>query len=137
MKHLTTLISALLILILGVSHLWALPNCVGPYSASWNNCIGTYLWTSDEFKGDEYVGEWQNGNKAATKILSAYDRWVHERQSTSQPKNKVKKIRGRQWRCANEQCGKVTETPFRWVEGATTTFMCDSCRGKVEEVNDF
>jgi|TARA_Y100000356_G_scaffold134845_1_gene145319 inorganic pyrophosphatase len=89
----------------------------------------------EDIKGEVEVGEWQNGTKAANKILSAYDRWVH--QSASRGKTAVQKVRGRKWRCSNENCGKVTETPFRWVEGATTTFMCDSCRGKVEEVNDF
>ena len=58
MKQPTTLIPAFLFLILGASHVWALPNCVGPYSAtSWDNCVGTKTFTD----GNKYVGDWQNG----------------------------------------------------------------------------
>ena len=62
MKQLTTLISAFLFLIVGVSHVWALPNCVGPWNAlTWDNCVGTYVWTSGESKGDKYIGEHKIG----------------------------------------------------------------------------
>lgn len=90
----------------------------------------------EDIKGDVEVGEWQNGLKAQSKILSAYDRWVNRDQSCL-PKERPNKARGRKWKCMEENCGKITETPFRWVEGGSTTFMCSTCRGKVEEVNDF
>ncbi len=55
MKHLTTLISALFFLVIGVSHVWALPAC--PSSGYLNNCYGTFVWDS----GDKYVGEFKEG----------------------------------------------------------------------------
>jgi len=54
-KQLTTLISALLFLVIGVSHVLALPAC--PSSGYFHNCYGTYVW---EDNGDKYVGDWQN-----------------------------------------------------------------------------
>ena len=52
--------SALFFLIVGVSHVWALPNCVGPWNAlTWDNCLGTYMWDG----GDKYVGNFKNGKK--------------------------------------------------------------------------
>ena len=56
MKQLTTLISALFFLIVGVSHVWALPNCVGARSIAWQNCFGTYTFAN----GNKYVGEFGN-----------------------------------------------------------------------------
>ncbi len=63
MKQLTTLIPILLFLTLGVSQVWALPNCVGSWSVeTWTNCYGTYVFGSDsEWAGDKYVGEWTDG----------------------------------------------------------------------------
>ena len=57
MKRLTTLISALFFLLIGISHAWALPAC--PSSGYFDNCYGTYVWDD----GDKYVGEWQNGKR--------------------------------------------------------------------------
>ena len=83
MKHLTTLISALLFLVIGVSQLWALPNCVGARSIAWQNCFGTFTFSS----GDNYVGEfgndeqhgqgtftWANGNKYVGEYKDAMQR---------------------------------------------------------------
>ena len=56
MKQLITLISALFFLTIGVSQVWALPNCVGQRSIAWQNCFGTYTFSS----GDKYVGEFGN-----------------------------------------------------------------------------
>ena len=39
------------------------------------------------------------------------------------------------WKCQEPGCGKVTIKPYRWVVGAKTTFACDSCNGKVKEIN--
>ena len=55
MKQLTTLISVLFFLTLGVSHAWALPAC--PSSGYFDNCYGTYVWDDT---GDKYLGDWQN-----------------------------------------------------------------------------
>jgi len=40
-----------------------LPPCVGKYSAeTWSNCYGSVsLLSENEFKGDKYIGEWENG----------------------------------------------------------------------------
>ena len=57
MKRLTTLISALFFLLIGISHAWALPAC--PSSGYFHNCYGIY----DFDNGDKYVGEWQNGKR--------------------------------------------------------------------------
>ena len=38
-----------------------LPAC--PSSGYFHNCYGTYFWTSGEFKGDKYVGDWKNDNR--------------------------------------------------------------------------
>ena len=57
MKQLTTLISALFFLTLGVSNAWALPAC--PSSGYFHNCYGTYDWDN----GDEYLGDWQNDKR--------------------------------------------------------------------------
>ncbi len=60
MKQLTTLISALFFLVIGVSHVWALPKCVGSWSVTnWDNCFGTYTWAS----GDKYVGGYKDGKQ--------------------------------------------------------------------------
>ena len=57
MKHLITLISALLFLLVGVSHVWALPNCEGARSIAWQNCFGTHA------NGDKYVGEYKDNKR--------------------------------------------------------------------------
>jgi hypothetical protein len=60
MEKITTLISALFFLIVGVSQVWALPNCLGSYSTtSWDNCVGTYTW----YNGDKYVGEYKDDKR--------------------------------------------------------------------------
>ena len=53
MNKLTLFISALFFVILNVSQAWALPNCVGQRSVAWQNCFGTYTFSS----GNKYVGE--------------------------------------------------------------------------------
>ena len=42
-----------------------LPPCVGKYSAeTWSNCYGSVsLLAENEFKGDKYIGEWENGKQ--------------------------------------------------------------------------
>ena len=57
MKHFFVFFSALIILILGISNAWALPNC--PSSGDFHNCFGTYTWAN----GNKYVGEWQNNKR--------------------------------------------------------------------------
>jgi len=57
MKHFFVFFSALIILILGISNAWALPNC--PSSGDFHNCFGTYTWSN----GNKYVGEWQNNKR--------------------------------------------------------------------------
>ena len=58
MKKLTILFS-LLSSVLIQSQVLALPNC--PSAASvWNNCFGTHIWTSGEFRRDKYAGEWKD-----------------------------------------------------------------------------
>ena len=42
---------------------------------------------------------------------------------------------GRSWQCQEPGCGKITIKPYRWVVGAKTTFTCDTCSGKVKEIN--
>ena len=41
---------------------WALPPC-SDNSEVWDNCFGTYEWTSGDNKGDNYVGEWKDNQK--------------------------------------------------------------------------
>ena len=84
----------------------------------------------EDIKGEVEVGDWQNGTKAQDKIRDAYKRWA----STSKNKNSIVRPQGRQWRCLQPFCGKTTEKPFRWVEGAKTTYKCDSCQGDLEEI---
>ena len=60
MKQLITLISAIFFLVIGVSHVWALPKCVGSWSVTnWDNCFGTYTWAG----GSKYIGEYKDGKK--------------------------------------------------------------------------
>ena len=70
MKQLTTLISALLFLVIGVSQVWALPAC--PSSGYFHNCYGAYVWANGNkyvgaFKDDVRNGQgtytWEDGNK--------------------------------------------------------------------------
>ena len=82
MNRLTYFISVLLVLPLGMSNAWALPNCPHKGSAYWTNCQGTYTnangnkyvgeWKDDKWHGqgirnladgDKYVGEFKNGKK--------------------------------------------------------------------------
>ena len=60
MKKIVSFYSILFFFTLGVTHAWALPPCSSNTNAIWDNCVGTYEWTSGEFKGDKYVGEWKN-----------------------------------------------------------------------------
>jgi len=68
MKQLTTLIFSLLFLVIGVSQVWALPNCVGSYlnpfsNLMWTECKGSHTFGSDsERAGDIYSGEFKSGN---------------------------------------------------------------------------
>ena len=58
MKTLTTSIFAFFLLIVGVSQVWALPNCNGYMNvATWDNCVGTHTYDN----GTKYVGEWKRG----------------------------------------------------------------------------
>ena len=41
---------------------WALPECVAN-EAIWDNCFGTYQWTSGDLKRDKYVGEWKDNKQ--------------------------------------------------------------------------
>jgi hypothetical protein len=81
MKHLITLISALLFLLVGVSHVWALPNCVGARSIAWQNCFGTYTWSD----GENYVGEFGNekvlaiGNMVPPFMISALSKNIYQK----------------------------------------------------------
>ena len=82
MNKLTLFISALFFVILNVSQVWALPNCVGQRSSAWQNCFGTFTVSNgnkyvgefgdDEFhgqgtftweSGSKYVGEWKNDKR--------------------------------------------------------------------------
>ena len=58
MKRLTYTLSLILFLILGVTQVWALPNCPSYQSIYWSNCVGTHTYAN----GGTYIGEW-NGNK--------------------------------------------------------------------------
>jgi hypothetical protein len=59
MKKLLPILIITLTSLLITKEVWSLPNC--PSAASvWNNCFGTHTWTSDEFRGDKYVGEWND-----------------------------------------------------------------------------
>jgi hypothetical protein len=58
MKQLTYLISTLFFLTVGVTQVWALPDCPSYQSIYWSNCVGTHTYEG----GSTYVGEW-NGNK--------------------------------------------------------------------------
>ena len=62
MKKIVSFYSILFFFTLGVTHAWALPPCSSNTNAIWDNCVGTYEWTSGEFKGDKYVGEWKKEN---------------------------------------------------------------------------
>ena len=59
MKKITSVLSVLFFLSLGVSHAWALPPCPSNQNATYDNCFGTYDWTSGDNKGDKYTGEWK------------------------------------------------------------------------------
>jgi hypothetical protein len=45
MKQISVFFSALIIIILGISNAWALPNC--PSSGYFHNCFGTYIGTME------------------------------------------------------------------------------------------
>ena len=72
MKHLTTLISALLFLVIGVSHVWALTAC--PSSGYFHNCYGTYTHPD----GGKYIGEWKDNNRngQGTFTFASGSKWV-------------------------------------------------------------
>ena len=48
---------------LRVTHALALPPYPSDQNAIFDNCLGTYYWTSGENKVDKYIGEWKNGLK--------------------------------------------------------------------------
>ena len=77
MKHLTTLISAFFFLVIGVSHVWALPAC--PSSGYFHNCYGTYVWDS----GEKYVGDWKDDkrNGQGTNTYADGDKYVGDWQN--------------------------------------------------------
>ena len=60
MMKIVSFYSILFFFTLGVTHAWALPPCPSDTNATWDNCFGTYEWTSGDFKGDKYVGEWKD-----------------------------------------------------------------------------
>ena len=75
MKKIVSLFSFLFFLTLGVSHAWALPDCVGSWSiTNWTNCIGTYTWEN----GDKYVGEFRYDDRTGfgTYNFSNGDKYV-------------------------------------------------------------
>jgi len=43
------------------SNLDSIPECKGTNPNNWTNCKGTFTWTSGEFAGDKYIGEWKDG----------------------------------------------------------------------------
>ena len=58
MKSLTHSLSFIFFIIVGVSHAWALPDCVGSKNVyTWRNCQGTHTYAD----GSKWVGAWQNG----------------------------------------------------------------------------
>jgi len=60
MRQIIVFFSTLIILTLGISNAWALPNCVGPYSTTnWKNCFGSFTWSN----GDKYLGDFKDGNR--------------------------------------------------------------------------
>ena len=63
MKKIVSLFSFLFFLMLEVTHVLALPNCIGQWSnTNWTNCFGTYIFGMDtEWAGDKYVGEFKDG----------------------------------------------------------------------------
>ena len=65
MKKLTTLISALFFLVIGVSQVWALPAC--PSSGYFDNCYGTYVWED----GQKYVGDWKDDKQHGQGTLTS------------------------------------------------------------------
>ena len=48
---------------LGATHALALPSCPSDQNATFDNCLGTYDWTSGENKVGKYIGEWKGGLK--------------------------------------------------------------------------
>ena len=79
MKKLFVILSFLGSFICLSSQSWALPNCVGLWSASnWNNCTGTYVWKSGKYKGDKYLGEHKDGlaHGQGTYFFSKGDKYV-------------------------------------------------------------
>ena len=68
MKQLITLISALFFFTVGVSQVWALPNCVGSYlnpfsNLMWTQCKGSHTFGPDsEREGGIYIGEFKSGD---------------------------------------------------------------------------
>ncbi len=59
MKKITFIICSLFLLSTISSTSWALPPCVADAEV-WDDCFGTYEWTSGENRGDKYVGGWKN-----------------------------------------------------------------------------
>ena len=76
MNRLTYFISVLLVLPLGMSNAWALPNCPYKGSAYWTNCQGTYT----NANGNKYVGEWKDDKRHGQGILNLAngDKYVGE-----------------------------------------------------------
>ena len=47
---------------LGVYHALALSPCPSDQNATFDNCFGTYDWTSGDNKGDKFIGKWKKDN---------------------------------------------------------------------------
>ena len=87
MKQLITLISALLFLVICVSHAWALPAC--PSSGYFHNCYGTYTYAS----GNKYVGEWKDNKKNGQGTFTFANGTIEEgifKDDVFQPKTLIK-----------------------------------------------
>ena len=59
MKKIVSFYSILFFMTLGVTHALALPPCPSDQNATYDMCFGTYDWTSGDYKGDRYKGEWK------------------------------------------------------------------------------
>jgi hypothetical protein len=61
MKQITFIFLVIITQMVGALNAWALPNCVGSYSANnWDDCHGIYEWEN----GDVYIGGFKKGKKS-------------------------------------------------------------------------